>query len=924
MAIPQLEENDKLPQEYPYYGGAASYFPVSNIYDIYERDPSTLLASLARFGHAVQSREATIRDTEINAILPTLTRLCENNLSISDLKVLLDKFPLRTYKQSYIFLPYRPDRTTLEHIGDFLQYDQIISYHSINATTWIILLALPKTRSIEIYTIGNVKKTQLDSILSSTNNIYYLLSSGTTYQFRMRLRIPTSFTTDPVWAVYLFLNFLHRNGDYLALTMEKMVEHKLSLVQDLVQQHDNWLGKLHVKLLPQPSFPFVSTQYLDSDRELELNSILEQHGWVVVDVCGDGNCGYYVVVLGLENINNFQYSLRNETARDRAKAIPMSRNTAWQYLFMKLRSDTQRHSQYMIKQVYPIGRRDHAWFYMTGAATDSQIDELSNSFVNPNFQQMDYFNGSLLAKENIEFQMEPYWTAHVLASMLRIRVIVYTRDASWNGVKVTYSWSTTVSAHGTPPEHGIKQHDKIVRPSDVEFKRMPTIEIMYTTGYVENGCPENNHFRWLRRVLWHQLPDQPILAPDRLEQLLPSTCDTNRSESSTEPTVPTNDFPSEQDDQTGDSPVPTNDFPSEQDDQTSESPVRGTSEESFTSRKQRNDHIVVKKRKKVVKETRKKDKTTTKRQKGMGGSIATTMNLRERQQSEKNQVPTRDSELLALTEYFNEQVVNGTYPNAAVTQMYCNAKTGGLSVRNVNENGQFSFPRKCTRLEEFDDKLVESARKYAGTWIGPSIGDACDGEAPDYLNTTTPTLYQQHGKPYCLTYSLASALFYCKFEEEATWILTAAQKISEENHEGSISKIREMMADLVPQIGLATLYGIRTKNSCRIKRELTWEKLLTKVTPYPTLVIPALPNGVTTHAFCVVDDLIFDSITPFALKLCEESVKWIFNGSETMIYEALRFETKVSPKGYKVKGKYNREVVFHWDHPARYAAIPSK
>lgn len=909
MAIPPLEENDKLLQEYPYYGGAPTIYPVSNIYDVYERDPSTLLASLARFGHAVQSREATIRDADINAILPTLTNLCENNLTISDLNVLLDKFPLRSYKPSNIFFASRPNRSTLESLGSLLQYDQILSYHSINATTWIILLALPKTKSIEVYTVGNIQRTQLDLLLSSTHNIYFLLTSGTTFQFRLRLRVPPSLLKDPVWTVYLLLNFLHRNGNYLALTMEKIIQHKLSLVQDLIQHHDNWLGKLHVEMLPQPSFPFVTTEYHDSDREQELNSVLKQHGWIVVDVCGDGNCGYYAVVLGLENINNFQYSVRNETARDRAKAIPISRNVAWQYLFMKLRSDLQRHSQYMIKQVYPPGQRAHSWFFLTGAATDSEIDELSDSFINSNFQQMDYFNGSLLAKDNIDFQMEPFWTAHVLSSMLRIRVIVYTRDAAWNGVEVTYSWSTTVSAHGTPPEHAIKQHNKLVRPSDVEFKRIPTIELLYTTGFLQNGCPENNHFRWLRRVVWHKLPDQPILATDRIEELLPSTRNTNRNESPTEQTVPTNDFPSEQDDQTSES-----------------SPVRGTSKESFQRSNQQNEGNLTKKRKKVVQVTRKKNKkTTTKRQKGIGSSIARTpMNLRGRQRSEKNQMQTRDSELVALTEFFNDQVLNGSSTNAAVTQMFCNAKTGQLSVRNVNENGQFSYPIKCTRLEQYDDKLVQSARKYAGTWIGPSIGDAGDGEAPEYLNTTERSLYQQHGNRYCLTYSLASALFYCKFEDEANWIATTAQKISEENYERSISKIREMMADLVPKIGLATLYGIRTKTSCQVKRTLTWKDLFTQVTPYPTLVIPALPNGVTTHAFCVVDDLIFDSITPFALKLCEESVKWIFNGSETTIYQALRFDTKVSPKGYKVKGKYNREVVFHWDHPARTAPVPPK
>jgi len=119
--------------------------------------------------------------------------------------------------------------------------------------------------------------------------------------------------------------------------------------------------------------------------------------------------------------------------------------------------------------------------------------------------------------------------------------------------------------------------------------------------------------------------------------------------------------------------------------------------------------------------------------------------------------------------------------------------------------------------------------------------------------------------------------------------------------------------NIVPHIGLPTIYGIRTKRSSRIKRELTWENLYTKLTQYPTVVIPrSRNNGSTTHAFCVVDDLIFDSITPYALKLQQESIDWIFNNEKMDLYQALRFNTKFTPKGMKVEGKYDREVSLHW------------
>jgi hypothetical protein len=67
------------------------------------------------------------------------------------------------------------------------------------------------------------------------------------------------------------------------------------------------------------------------------------------------------------------------------------------------------------------------------------------------------------------------------------------------------------------------------------------------------------------------------------------------------------------------------------------------------------------------------------------------------------------------------------------------------------------------------------------------------------------------------------------------------------------------------------------------------------------------------HAFCVVDDLIFDASTPYALKLTMESVNWIFDDDDVNIFQALRFNLKVSPEGLKLKERYTRQVTYHWN-----------
>jgi hypothetical protein len=219
-------------------------------------------------------------------------------------------------------------------------------------------------------------------------------------------------------------------------------------------------------------------------------------------------------------------------------------------------------------------------------------------------------------------------------------------------------------------------------------------------------------------------------------------------------------------------------------------------------------------------------------------------------------------------------------------------------------------------IEEYNEDLVTAAVTFPGTWMFPSIGAPGNGIAPDYLSTNVGTLYQQHEKSYCLTYSMASALFYCEFTEAAKWLASQAPIFSGMDYTTSITRFRSLMEFCVPIIGQPTIYGKRTARHNRFKRNITWDNLFTDITPYPTLVIPILPNGNATHAFCVVDDLIFDSITPYALKLQMDSVNWVFNDSDSRIFLALRFNKRCNPKGMKKKEDYNRPVTFHWDHNA--------
>lgn len=269
------------------------------------------------------------------------------------------------------------------------------------------------------------------------------------------------------------------------------------------------------------------------------------------------------------------------------------------------------------------------------------------------------------------------------------------------------------------------------------------------------------------------------------------------------------------------------------------------------------------------------------------------------------------------TESFNKQFLEQTSKHKTCTRMKYDPSKKQYLTRLRGDDGKLQKQQICRHIAEYDQTLIDAANSNPGVWVGPSVGDSRNnGSAPRHLCTDVKLLYEQHGNPFCLTYSLASALFHCGLKFPAYELARLAPDFAEMHTNKAISSLKELMANLVPVIGRPTMYGIRTGRNKK-KRTLTFENLFNTLTPYPTIVVPSTKDMKGTHAFCVVDDLIFDSITPFALKLQRESVEWIFNGAEAIIEYALRFDTKVSPRGVRITETYNRTLTFHWDHPSR-------
>ena len=844
----------------------------SGLSDVYKRELPWLLASLSHFGNLIQTGDvdpATGRGDLSTEKLLEIARLCSDEMLATDLHDELMEM-LNAFDNDRCIvvppnvLPRENANTRPSAFPDLADYDEIIFFYRFPPDKYCIYHAFAtpgeenKTKiTVEGYFIGAVEIPEADQFLLIVFTALRLSFTLPLVIWNRRVHVPVNFTTNNHFFAFLFMDYLQRHGNYLDISTHQITNHKFHLPQmtEYIQLHDAELGSLHLNTVTHASHPFTKLDLSKVDKKelkLERERLLDLKllGWAVIDVVGDGNCGYYSFLLGLENVGIMNFYV--DTSEDRF--VPMKSNVPWQEQVLLLRETLERHSRRLLATIYHKDKRDVAgelMWLVAGVATDEEIDGTSESyglsdyFVKEDFRRKQYFNAEF-GTDHTAYHMQPYWAAHVLASLYQLRVILYVMNAS----ETTYSWSL-MSFEYKHPEHSINNpHVQIewitdlnntsdlsrVRISDMEFRRVSTIEILYQTGFLTTGAHNVQHFQFLRRVIYSGVSRPPEPSSTTLRTEL-----------------------EKQDDA-----IP----------YWVETRSQGTPEKIHAKRKRM-----------FKKQSRKRQQTL------------------ERRQSAND------------TRKFNEMCWKGLIP---ATRMIFDSSEHKYFICNLGQNewkeGEHVTKMLVEDIRLCHELLVEKATRSPDRWVGPTIADSGEAVAPPELCTNVPTIYQQHNRPFCLTYSLASALFYCGFKDEAQCLAEGAEPISTLDFDAQNAVLMSFMRNLVPLIGRPMLFGIRTKSPSRIKRNLTWEELFTEFTIYPTIVVPIQPNGICTHAFCVVDDLIFDSITTHALKLREESVKWIFNDADTKIYYALRFKTKWSPEGMKVKGQYSRTLQTNWKH----------
>ncbi len=155
--------------------------------------------------------------------------------------------------------------------------------------------------------------------------------------------------------MFLFLVFtIQQRGQYRLISPSQILNYKLWTLREFIEMHDTYLGQL-----PKESITMYSHPYQTPRVEGEKFDLLEKKGWYVMDVLGDGNCGYYALFLGLQNAgkNDFHINTSEET--------PRTAKSRWQNQVITLRQRLKAGSDNLLKNVFPTGspNRSQEWCF---------------------------------------------------------------------------------------------------------------------------------------------------------------------------------------------------------------------------------------------------------------------------------------------------------------------------------------------------------------------------------------------------------------------------------------------------------------------------------------------------------------------------------------------------------------------------------
>jgi hypothetical protein len=377
-----------------------------------------------------------------------------------------------------------------------------------------------------------------------------------------------------------------------------------------------------------------------------------------------------------------------------------------------------------------------------------------------------------------QYQMNPYWSAIVIAHVFKVRVVIITRVSSpkenaTSESDVNYNHSTMIFDFDDEFEADkdkyipVKEYPNCYRVSDVSFHTKPTVELLYITGFKSlGGGADDNHFLFLRRVLCVKVHPSLPISETALRNFIIAQQDPDNDameidiESPPEATTTTTTEKEIQRNETPDPASPGVDKPSDPVDK-----VQVDTAEKKTMA------IVDKNAIQSVEPTT--DSTVEPPDDAEEVTIPMEIDhetaLEPSPHSTSNGVQVKDRPASLLNsgqeckDTENEEIEDDTFDNV----MYDDKRKQFFTGRFDSNLRRYLEKTVIEDTATIEDQLLEDARSKPNTWITLPLGDPGDDPPPEYLTTKVKCLYEQLEKSYCVTYCVASALFYCGFDQEA-------------------------------------------------------------------------------------------------------------------------------------------------------------
>jgi hypothetical protein len=120
-------------------------------------------------------------------------------------------------------------------------------------------------------------------------------------------------------------------------------------------------------------------------------------------------------------------------------------------------------------------------------------------------------------------------------------------------------------------------------------------------------------------------------------------------------------------------------------------------------------------------------------------------------------------------------------------------------------------------------------------------------------------------------------------------------------------QLRDIMKEVLPESGQSMVFN---KGHGHRRKNISVSNLIRCLTPYLTVVHPKGNDSSADHVICVVDNLVFDTRFSHALKLCEDTFKWVCGPKGVcQLGHVIRF---CQPHGVK-RTKHERIMSHNWE-----------